>query len=75
MTDTKEKNKYITDWKREHVARVLIEVKPEVKSRWQSEAKRRGVSLTRFISSIVNNFLDSRETGEEAGLDVRKKRK
>lgn len=55
-------SKYITEWKRQNVARVIVEVRPEEKEAWKQEADKAGKSLQRFVTDTVNEKVNEIET-------------
>lgn len=54
--------KYITEWKRQNIARVIVEVKPEEKEAWKQAADKVGKSLQRFVTDTVNEKVNEIET-------------
>lgn len=59
MTDKEKKNRngYWTQYKKDHYARIAVEVTPETKAIWQAEAQKQNKSLATFIKDIVNDHI------------------
>ena len=58
---TKNRNEYWTQYKKDHYARIVIDVTPEIKERWQLEARKRKQSLSQMIKDIVQNEVNRRK--------------
>lgn len=52
--DKTKKYKYITEYKKQTYARVILEVAPEEKAAWKQAAELRGMSLQGYVKSIMN---------------------
>lgn len=59
MARTKEqKAAYDARYKREHYSRVVIDLRPEVKGRWQAFAEARGATLTQTVIDGVDSLME-----------------
>lgn len=54
--------KYISEWKKRNIARVIVEVRPEEKEAWKQAADKVGKSLQRFVTDTVNEKVNEIET-------------
>lgn len=57
-----DQSRYITEWKKRNIARVIVEVKPAEKEAWKQAADRAGKSLQRFVTDTVNEKVNEIET-------------
>lgn len=53
--------KYITEWKKRNISRVIVEVKPEEKEAWKQAADKAGKSLQKFVADTVNEKIEKKE--------------
>lgn len=54
--------RYITEWKKRNIARVIVEVRPEEKTAWKQAADKAGKSLQKFVADTVNEKVNEIET-------------
>lgn len=56
-----DQSKYITEWKKRNIARVIVEVRPEGKEAWKQAADKAGKSLQKFVADTVNEKIEKKE--------------
>lgn len=44
-------------WEKEHMDRVVVTVKKDVKARWKAEAEKRGLKVGRMVTLAVEEWL------------------
>ena len=55
----RDKNQYIKEYKEKYYSRVVVDVRKEIKDRWQQASKAAGEALAEYVKKAVEARIES----------------
>lgn len=62
MSNYKQNKKYVEKYRKEHTARVAINIKKEEKEQWERIAAESGMPLATLIRKLMNEYAATKHT-------------